>query len=99
MTLNDHEDHFICLKHFQAHRPTSENIASISDNILHTNRKVCVACSNHNYRVKTGGRLKVTCTHVHYRSSNISETVYYKPLTQTDMQSRSTDTISDDDLE
>jgi len=50
---------------------------------LHTSRKVYATC-NFNCLVETEGLFKVTCSHVHYKSGNISERVQDGDVVSTD---------------
>jgi len=77
MTLSDAEGHFCCFKSSNTHN--SRNIACLTIGCLHMNWKSYAVCDLNN--VKGKGLLKVTGSHVHWKSGDISETVLDKDVT------------------
>jgi len=72
MTLSYTEGHFCCL--YLCNALTQEIWRVVTTVCFHINWKAHVSCDL-NFIVKGEGLLKVTGSHVHWKSSNISETV------------------------
>ena len=74
MTFSDLEGHICCLKPFYLTYLGKYDVYCLSYVYTYMNRKAHVAC-DFNYIFENEGALKVTASHVHCKSGNISETV------------------------